>query len=350
MRGHVDAESLALYAEGLLSRRQSARIRSHLSSCPECAATQQQLAGVTALLGQVPAAPLPPAAVARLDLALTAEAARRAAGTADAPANGSARAADGWAADGRAADAPPATPAGIPAGLQGTPGASGSAGHARRQARGRGRQGGTGTRRSALRSPAALRLVSVAGAAVVLAAGGYGLSQLFSGSSSSSSSSSSAASGAAVPSARQPQAAALPVVSSKTDYQPGSFDRQAVTAMAKYRPSGAQFIPAQGSGSASAGSTTSGGRGTVSGAATRNGGSRLSPAITPAEEALLRGCTDAIAGGRTVELVDEASYAGRPATVIVLAAQGGQPATVWVVGRGCSAGHPDKITEGPLGG
>ena len=55
MRGHVDAESLALYAEGLLSRRQSARIRSHLSSCPECAATQQQLAGVTALLGQVPA-------------------------------------------------------------------------------------------------------------------------------------------------------------------------------------------------------------------------------------------------------------------------------------------------------
>ena len=250
-------------------------------------------------------------------------------------------------------------PRGSRPGLQGTPGAPGSAGHARRQARGRGRQGGTGTRRrgrqggtgtrrSALRSPAALRLVSAAGAAVVLAAGGYGLSQLFSGSSSSSSS--SAASGAAAPSARQPQAAALPVVSSKTDYQPGSFDRQAVTAMAKYRPSGAQFIPAQGSGSASAGSTTSGSRGTVSGAATRNGGSRLSPAITPAEEALLQGCTDAIAGGRTVELVDEASYAGRPAIVIVLAAQGSQPATVWVVGRGCSAGHPDKITEGPLGG
>ena len=64
----------------------------------------------------------------------------------------------------------------------------------------------------------------------------------------------------------------------------------------------------------------------------------------------MRGCAGTIAGGRAVELVDQAHYAGRPAIVIVLAAGGGRPATVWVMGPGCSAGHPDEITEGPLGG
>ena len=54
MRGHVDAESLALCAEGLLSTRRSARIRSHVAGCPECAATQARLAEVPALLAQVP--------------------------------------------------------------------------------------------------------------------------------------------------------------------------------------------------------------------------------------------------------------------------------------------------------
>ena len=63
----------------------------------------------------------------------------------------------------------------------------------------------------------------------------------------------------------------------------------------------------------------------------------------------MRGCAGTIADGRAVELVDQARYAGRPAIIIVLAAGGGQPATVWVMGPGCSAGHPDKITKGPLG-
>ena len=346
MRGHVDAESLALYAEGLLSRRQSARVRSHLSGCPECAATQQQLTGVTALLGQVPGAVLPPAVAARLDLALSAEAARRAASAADAPAHGAS-----WAADGRAPGAAPDVPAGVPGGLHGTSGSPGSRGHVRRGAPGRGHQGGTGatgTRRWALRSPAALRLVSVAAAAVVLAAGGYGLSRL------TSSPSSSSASSASAPSAPQPQAGALPVFRSGFSYQPGTLGQQAATALTRYHRSearvtpadrGIQGGPAQGSTPASG---ASGGH-AVAGPATRQGPDSLAPAASPAEEATLRGCTATIADGRTVELVDRASYAGRPAVIIVLAAGGGKPATVWVMGPGCSAGHPDKIAEEPLG-
>jgi anti-sigma factor RsiW len=79
MRGHVDAESLALCAEGLLSRRRSERIRSHVASCPECAAAGAGLTEVPALLAQVPPPPLPPAIAARLDAALSAEVTRRAA-------------------------------------------------------------------------------------------------------------------------------------------------------------------------------------------------------------------------------------------------------------------------------
>ena len=64
----------------------------------------------------------------------------------------------------------------------------------------------------------------------------------------------------------------------------------------------------------------------------------------------MRGCAGTIADGHDVELVDQARYAGHPAIIVVLAAGGGQPATVWVMGPRCAAGHPDKITEGPLGG
>ena len=86
MRGHVDAESLALYAEGELSRGRAARVRAHLSGCPDCAATLAALAEVTTQLSHVPAPPMPSAVAARLDAALSAEAAHRAAAPAPAPA------------------------------------------------------------------------------------------------------------------------------------------------------------------------------------------------------------------------------------------------------------------------
>ena len=79
MRGHVDAESLALYAEGELSRGRTARVRAHLSGCPDCATTLAALADVTTQLSHVPAPTMPAAVTARLDAALNAEAAHRAA-------------------------------------------------------------------------------------------------------------------------------------------------------------------------------------------------------------------------------------------------------------------------------
>lgn len=86
MRGHVDAESLALYAEGQLGRRQTARVRAHLSSCPECAGTVAALTDVTTQLSHVPAPAMPSVFAARLDAALSAETAHRAATPAPAPA------------------------------------------------------------------------------------------------------------------------------------------------------------------------------------------------------------------------------------------------------------------------
>ncbi len=86
MRGHVDAESLALYAEGELSRGRTARVRAHLSSCPDCAATLAALAEVTTQLSHVPAPSMPSPVAARLDAALSAEVAHRAAEPAPAPA------------------------------------------------------------------------------------------------------------------------------------------------------------------------------------------------------------------------------------------------------------------------
>src|SRR5580693_2926918 len=158
MRGHVDAESLALCAEGLLSKRLSERIRSHAASCPECAAAQARLTEVPALLAQVPPPPLPPGIAARLDAALSAETARRAAP-------------DRGAVPGQAAPAQPAGTA--PRHRTGPP------------------------RGPWLRMPVAARLLAAAGVLVVAGGVGYAVSQ----SSSPPSTSSSSAGSAAVPSA-----------------------------------------------------------------------------------------------------------------------------------------------------
>ena len=91
MRGHVDAESLALYAEGQLSRGRTARVRAHLSGCPQCATTLAALAEVTIQLSHVPAPPMPSAVAARLDAALRAESAHRAAAPAVAAPAGASR-------------------------------------------------------------------------------------------------------------------------------------------------------------------------------------------------------------------------------------------------------------------
>ena len=299
MRGHVDAESLALCAEGLLSRRRSERIRSHVASCPECAAAQARLTEVPALLAQVPPSPLPPGIAARLDAALSAEAARR------------------------AAPDPGTVPEhAVPAQAPGT---------APRPRADRPR----GPR---LRMPVAARVLAAAGVLVVAGGVGYAVSQ--SPSSPSSSSSSSSAGSAAVPStvagpdSRSAAGGAMPGVSrgggvhftvrhSGTLYRKSTLAAQAAALLAT--PSAGLNRPGKGTG----------------------GLSRQAPSPALAE------CVDKVASlaavhAGAVKLVDQGRYQGRPATVIVVRATDAQPATVYVAGDRCSASRADILAQAPF--
>ncbi|QBI56733.1 hypothetical protein [Streptomonospora litoralis] len=74
MTSHVDAETLALSAEGLLEDTEESTVQRHVADCAVCAAQRSELAEVTRVLAEVPATPLPDDVAARLDDALRAEA------------------------------------------------------------------------------------------------------------------------------------------------------------------------------------------------------------------------------------------------------------------------------------
>jgi hypothetical protein len=290
MRGHVDAESLALCAEGLLRRRRSERIRSHVASCPGCAAAQARLTEVPALLAQVPPPPLPPGIAARLDAALSAETARRAAP-------------DRGAVPGQAAPAQPA-------------------GTAPRHRTGRPR----GPR---LRMPVAARLVAAAGVLAVAGGVGYAVSQ---SSSSPSTSSSSAAGSAAVPSggagpdSHSAARRAAPEVGAGGDvrftvrHSRTAYRKNTLAVQARMQLAAGVNHPGKAPG----------------------GLSLRAPSLA------LTGCVDKVAGPAAVhagevKLVDQAQFQGRPATVIVVQATPAQPGTVYAAGAGCSASRADIL-------
>ena len=295
MTGHVSAESLAHYAEGLLRRGRAARIRAHLADCPECAAQQARLTEVTVLLREIPAAPLPPAVAARLDAALAAESARQAAQPTEAAQGNGVPQPAGAAQPGNGDPGRPRRPAG-------------------------------GGRWRWLQAPATVRGLAAAAAVVVLGGVGYGIAQAVS-STSSSPSTASASSGSAreakpggfgAPAAgpntgmHQNSSAAgssapITVTHSRTNYQPGTLGQQAAVVLAKSPKAQAQ---PPGSGSPLA-------RGAQGGTA-------------------VQGCVRATARGRPVKLVDEASYQGHPALIIVVQ---GHPSTVYVTSLGCTAAH-----------
>jgi hypothetical protein len=287
MRGHVDTEALALCADGLLGRRRSARIRAHVARCPECAAAQARLAEIPSLLAQVPSPALPPVIAARLDAALSAEAARRAA---QAPGLVPDHAPD-LAGPARSPDAVP---------------------------------GPRAPRRRGLRLPVAARVLAVAGVLVVAGGVGYVVAQ------SSPPPSTSSAPGAAP--APAPSTEARPdfrapalgggtftVTHSGTRYQPHTFAAQAAGVLA-HSPTGLSR-PASQSGQSG----------------------HVSPVLT--------GCVIKVVGAERageVKLVDQARYQGHPATIIVVAATAAQPGMVYVAGSPCSASDARILAQAPL--
>jgi hypothetical protein len=286
MRGqmtHPDPDVLAEFRAGLGTGRRRARIASHLVACERCTGLSDQLGEIPALLAAVPAPAMPDALAQRLESVLAAEVAQR----------DSSERTVGDRADHRAPDT------------------------AHHRARHR------------ARSPrpdrhwdfrlVALRVLAPAAGVLVLAAGGYGLSRIGSGSTSSVAAGSEAASAAsqarvgaaaAAPSnaaTSRPEAAPLEpaarfgVVTSATNYQRATLPQQLKHELQRYaRPAGSVQELASG----------------------------------PVKECVLR-VTAGISPVSLV-LVEKAYYQGQPANVIV-AARGDHDAA-WVTTPACSAG------------
>jgi hypothetical protein len=74
---HLDTDVLAEFRAGLITGRRGAKISAHLAGCDHCAALDDRLAGVSALLASVPAPVMPDRVAQRLDTVLAAEVAKK---------------------------------------------------------------------------------------------------------------------------------------------------------------------------------------------------------------------------------------------------------------------------------
>jgi hypothetical protein len=70
---HLDLDTLADLAEGLLDEDQAASAGDHLASCSSCRERSAELADVSRILAEAPMPPLPAELTARLDAAIAAE-------------------------------------------------------------------------------------------------------------------------------------------------------------------------------------------------------------------------------------------------------------------------------------
>ncbi|HEV2375365.1 MAG TPA: hypothetical protein VGS19_24795 [Streptosporangiaceae bacterium] len=309
MRGHPDPDTLAAFREQLLHRRRAARVAAHLSGCPRCAAADAGLAQVSTLLASVTMPPMPAELTTRIESALAAEAATR------------------------AAQPTPQTAVGAPQATAPQPAVpNGTRTHQRRQT----------PRPSRPWTGVVLRVAAATAAVAVAAGGGYGLVRLLSNGTSASYAPSGAVNAksdhaiegqgnspaAPAGSALGAMALGYQVVASHTDYQPRELAAQVNTLLADHSVPHGMHAPVP--------------------ARTRQPGWTNGP--VPATQqmsgasARLNTCVVAATGGRRPRIVDTAHYRGQPATVIVM------PATatgtqVIVVGAGCSAGNPDVLTR-----
>jgi hypothetical protein len=271
MRGqmtHLDTDVLAEFRAGLITGRRGVKITAHLAGCDRCTALDDELAGVSMLLASVPAPPMPDSVAQRLDTVLAAEVTKK---------NYAERA------------------------QVDRPGESGA--HDRPAVK-------RGFRLATWRV-----LVPVGAVAVLLAAGGYGLSLIGHGSGSqtaassaagsTSSSSAAAGSSAKAASSGRPAAAAplYPAPSAhpqlKSGHQP--VDVSSLTLR--------QHV---------------------------EGELRLARASRPTKAASpqVLGCIQLLAGSAPLELVESVRFEGHPATIIVARESTGYRA--WVAGPNCS--------------
>jgi hypothetical protein len=321
VRGHADAATLAAFREELLSARKAAQVSAHLAACSRCTALEAQLAEVTTMLNRATAPPMPDALTARIQAALATEAAARAA---DAPKLAAAVAVPGAAT--------PGTP--------GHNGSQGADGQDRTKRAAGSRTGWRGHDRSWL----ALRVAAVTAAVVVIAGGGYGVSQLLTGSPAVTGKASGAGTGAGPairikgPVAGDLNPASGPAASPGTGSSTGTFAALVISSGTNYRPAS---IGAQAS--------------SVLAKVNRHARSsaRPGPTLAPTQNQAslfpdLQSCLIHIANGQHPLLVDLAKYQGRPALIVVLpSTNGGQPRAK-VVAPGCTATAANVLATATL--
>ncbi len=284
---HPDSGVLAEFRAGLIDGRHGARISAHLATCEHCADLCDKLAEVSVLLAAAPAPVMPDRVARRLDGVLAAEAAQR---------HDSERAV-GHSSRGRVAESrSPGTP----------------------------RPGRGWNSRLVV-----LRVLAPTAAAVLLAAGGYGLSQMAGGASSTVSTAAAepasarhAAAAPGMPNAapashagmvpEQP-APRLQVVISGTDYRRPTL-RQQLEQELQLRARGAA------------------------------GQQELA---TSSIKACVVRVTRGVSPG-TLLLVEKAHFQDQPVTVVVAAS--GHQRVAWVAGSACSAADEDLLATTTLPG
>jgi hypothetical protein len=207
-----------------------------------------------------------------------------------------------------------------------------------------------------LRSPVTLRVAAGAAVAAVVLGGGFAAIRLAGSTGTSETTGSSAAegsgtsagsgaSGAAAQGSREAPSVARPaptltyraggqsrlftVLTSSADLGPGSLAREVGRLIL-----GERTGPLQGT-NASPGPS-----------AKRSAASGI-PGFAPAA---LEGCVTRVADGGHVRLVQTGRYQGQQAVIIAVSPAGGGPVRIWVVGTGCSATSSDVITQMALPG
>jgi hypothetical protein len=293
---HLDADVLAEFRAGLIAGRRRRQLAAHLAGCARCTAAGEQLAELSALLAAIPAPAMPDSVAHRLDTVLAAEVARK-------------------------DDAERAV-----------------VHRPRHRARAPWRTRWTSQRLMTMRV-----LAPVAAVAVILAAGGYGLSLIGGGQPSPS----SAAAPAAAPAASAvPSAARVSYVAGNATSH--AFNQEAGMAAVSVVPSRTDYLRAtlrsQLEGALRAPAETG----------------RAQPAVqTPTAQppsAQLQACLQRLTSGirpGIMKLLQSARFGGRPAIVIVVSSGGGYLA--WVVAPGwvspgCSATSAGVLARTALPG